>query len=109
MNGVQGIQPSQIAEFRRDCPIQFIEGEAPKIDEGSGSKTRRHSNNNGPIIMFGHVFNSNMRMNGVQGLQPNHLAKLRRDWSIQLIVAEGPKIDEGSGSRIEDIPTMMDP
>src|SRR3954471_4286909 len=99
MNGIQGSQPSQIAQLRRDWSIQLIEGEVSKIYEGSGSRTRRHYNNNGPIIMFGHVFYSNTRMKGVQVSQPSHLAQIRRDWSIQLIAVEVPKIDEGSGSR----------
>src|SRR3954469_24119851 len=98
MNGVQGTKPSQISQLRRDWSIQLIVGEGPKIDEGSGSRTRRHSNNNGPVIMFGHVFYSNLRMNGVQGLQPSHIAQLRRDWPIQLNVVKVPKIDEGSRS-----------
>src|SRR4051812_15741337 len=97
MNGIQGSQPSHLAQLRRDWSIQLIVEEVPKIDEGSGS--RRHSNNNGPIFMFGHVFYSNMRMHGVQGSQPSHLAQLRRDWSIQLIVVKPPKMEEGSGSR----------
>src|SRR4051812_32802473 len=109
MNGVQDIQPSQIAQLRRDCPIQLIVVEASKIDEGSGSRTRRHSNNNGPIIMFGHIFYSNMRMNGVQVNQSSHLAQFRRDWSIQLIVVEEPKIDEGSGSRTRRHPNNNGP
>src|SRR4051812_22115176 len=89
MNGVQGTKPSQIAQLRRDWSIQLIVVEAPKIDEGSGSRIRRHSNNNGAIIMFGHVFYSNSRMNGVQGKKPSQIvAQLRRDWSIQLIILE---------------------
>src|SRR3954463_12040535 len=99
MNVVQGSQPSQIAQLRKDCPIQLIVVEGPKIDEGSGSMTRRHSINNGPIIMFGHVSSSNMRMNGVQASQqPSQIAHLKRDLPIQLIGGELPKIDEGSGS-----------
>src|SRR4051812_556550 len=101
-------QPNYLAQLRRDWSIQLIDVEAPKVDEGSGSRTTRHSNNNGPIIMFGHVFYSHMRMNGVQSIQPSHLAQLRRDWPTQLIVVEPPKIDERSGSRTEDILTIMD-
>src|SRR4051812_34671687 len=90
MNGVQLSQTSQIAHLRRNWSIQLIVAEVPKIDEGSESRTRRHSNNDGPIIMFEHVFYSNMRMNGVQVNQTSQIAHLRRDWSIQLIVVEEP-------------------
>src|SRR3954468_4941042 len=92
MNRIQGSQSSYLAQLRRDWSIQLIVVEGPKIDEGSGSRAIRHSNNNGPIIIFGHVFYLNVRMNGVQAFHLQ-ITQLRRDWSIQLIVAEGPKID----------------
>src|SRR4051812_10283623 len=92
MNRIQERQPSQIAQLRRDWPIQLIVVEGSKIDEGSGSRTRRHSNNNG--------------INGVQGIQPSHLAQLRRDCPIQLIAVEVPMRDQDQG--LEDILTIMD-